>query len=53
MNNCSNLYVLSALACKLFECLSEDELQILSADLSTLGDMLESLLARQAACSDK
>lgn len=53
MTNCSNLYILSTLACQLFECLSEDEIQILSADLSTLGYMLESLLARQDACSDK
>lgn len=53
MTNCSNLYILSTLACQLFECLNEDELHILSTDLSTLGDMLESLLARKNACSDK
>lgn len=50
MSNCSNLYFLSTLACKLSECLDEDELSILSADLMTLGDMLESILARQDAC---
>lgn len=53
MTNCSNLYILSTLACQLFECLSEDEIQILSADLSTLGYMLESLMARRDACTDK
>lgn len=52
MNCCSNLYFLSSLACKLSECLDEDELSVLSADLVALGDMLESILARQAACKD-
>lgn len=50
MKNCSNLYFLSTLACKLSECLDENELRILSADLSTLGYMLESISARQDAC---
>ena len=48
MNNCTNLYVLSTIACKLAECLNSDELNILSADLQTLGEMLESILARQS-----
>lgn len=53
MNNCcSNLYFLSTLACKASECLDQDELTILAADLSTLGDMLESILARQNSCKD-
>lgn len=47
MNNCTNLYVLSTLACQLAKCLNTDELNILSADLQTLGEMLESILARQ------
>ena len=48
MNNCTNLYLLSTIACKLAECLNENELNILSADLQTLGEMLESILARQS-----
>lgn len=52
MNPCSNLYFLSAIACQLSECLSENELSILSADLSTLGDMLESVMARKSACEE-
>lgn len=52
MNGCSNLYALSTLACKLAECMDEDALSILAADLSTLGDMLESILARQSACKE-
>lgn len=51
--NCSNLYFLSTLACQLSECLKEEELEILSSDLKTLGYMIESLIARQPACHDE
>ena len=51
-SNCQNLYFLSTIACQLVECLSEEELEILSADLSALGEMIESLLARQSVCKD-
>ena len=49
MNDCSNLFFLSAIACELAKCLSEDELNALSADLSVLGDMLASITAH-ASC---
>ena len=48
MKNCSNLYYLSTIACKLSECLSEEELAVLSADLVALGDMLANILSHQA-----
>ena len=47
MKNCSNLYYLSTLAYKLSECLSEEELAVLSADLVALGDMVANILAHQ------
>ena len=50
--DCQNLYILSTIACRLVECLNKDELEILSADLMTLADMIESLLAHQSACKD-
>ncbi len=50
--NCTNLYFLSTIACQLAECLSEEELEILSADLTALGYMIESLLAHRNACKD-
>ena len=53
MKNCSNLFLLTTLACQLSECLSEKEMAVLSADLMTLGDMLMSLLAHQAVCEPK
>ena len=52
MNNCTNLYFLSTLACRLAECMSEEELGILSADLVTLGDLLATILARKTACDE-
>ena len=51
--NCSNLLFLSTIACQLSECLSEDEITILSADLMTLADMLASILARKSVCESK
>ena len=47
MNNCSNLLYLSAIACQLSECLSEEELAILSSDLVVLSDMLANLNERK------
>lgn len=51
-NNCTTLYFLSTIACQLSECLDEKELEILSTDLMTLGEMIESLLAHQSECKD-
>ncbi|BDF15200.1 DUF6774 domain-containing protein [[Clostridium] scindens] len=53
MNNCADLYFLSIIACKLSECLSEDELSVLATSLTALGDMLGVIIARQAACKNK
>lgn len=52
MNNCTNLYYLSTIACKLSECLSEQELAALSADLVVLSDMLANILAHNALCNE-
>lgn len=43
--DCSHLFFLSTIACKLSECLSEKELAELSADLVVLSDMLANILA--------
>ena len=51
-NNCQNLYLLSTIACQLAECLDEKELEMLSANLTTLGYMIEFLLAHQSVCKD-
>ena len=46
MSDCNNLYLLSTIACHLANCLSEEELAALSADLVVLGDMLVSIIAQ-------
>lgn len=51
-NNCSNLYLLSTIACQLSECLGEKELEVLAANLTTLGYMIESILAQKSACKN-
>ena len=50
MKNCCNLYFLSTLACKIADCLSEEELAALSADLVVLGDMLVTIIAKENLC---
>lgn len=48
MNNCTDLYFLSTIACQLAQCLSEDELELLAANLKVLGEMLELISKKQA-----
>ena len=50
MSNCTNLYALSTIACQLANCLSEEELAALSADLVVLGDMLANIIAQNIRC---
>jgi len=49
--DCTDLYFLSALACKLSECLTEDELELLAANLQALGELLDVVLARRTMCT--
>lgn len=46
MSDCNNLYLLSTIACQLANCMSEEELVALSADLVVLGDMLANIIAQ-------
>ena len=50
INNCSNLYILSTIACQLANCMSEEELIAFSADLVVLGDMLANIVAQNNRC---
>lgn len=50
MNGCCNLFYLSTIACKLSDCLSEQELSQLSSDLVVLSDMLANIITRRAGC---
>jgi predicted Ser/Thr protein kinase len=53
MKGCSNLYALTTLACALAECLSEDELTLLAADLVVLSDQLANIVARSGICTEQ
>ena len=53
---CSNLIFLSTLACKIAECLTDDELAVLAVlaiDLTALGDMLTTISTRQSICKEE
>lgn len=50
MKNCTNLYLLSSIACQLAKCMSQEELGVLSANLVVLSDMLANILAYEALC---
>lgn len=52
-NNCIDLVTLSLLACQIGECIDDaNQLDILSADLNALADMLSGISARMNARSD-
>ena len=51
MKCCTDLYFLSTIACKMAECLTEDELLVLGIELTTLGDMLSVLATKQSVCN--
>lgn len=48
MENCPEVVAITMLACKLSECLSEDELEKLAADLDLLSDAISSILVRKS-----
>ena len=51
MKCCADLYFLSTIACKISDCLTEDELAVLAIELTTLGDMLSVLATKQSVCN--
>ena len=52
MSDCNNLYLLSTIACQLANCMSEEELAALSANLVVLGDMIVSIIAQNNRCKN-
>lgn len=52
MDMCARLVSLSAIACELTECMSDQELALLSSDLVVLSDMLANLLAQKETCKN-
>lgn len=48
MNSCNLVVTITGIACTLANCLSDEELGLLSAALSQLGDTLETILANES-----
>ncbi len=48
MNPCTTAFAVTSLACSLFQCLPEEEIEVLAASLSQLGDTLATMLAQEA-----
>lgn len=47
MESCTDLYLLASVACQLAECLDQNQLEILAADLVVLSDMLANLALKK------
>ncbi len=47
MKCCADLHLLAAIACQLSECIDADNLALLAASLTALGDMLAVIAARE------
>ena len=47
MNSCNLAATITGIACTLANCLSEEELELLSATLVQLGDTLDTILANE------
>lgn len=53
MNNCTDLYFLSTIACKMAECTPDNHtLALLAASVTTLGDMLAVIAAHRDVCKN-
>lgn len=50
MNSCELVTLVSSLACTLTKCYSNEELAVLAAILSQLGDTLTTILAHDELC---
>ncbi|MDD3414611.1 MAG: hypothetical protein PHY47_11500 [Lachnospiraceae bacterium] len=50
MENCCDLYIISTIACKIAECLTDEELALAAANFTMLGDALALIAAKRACC---
>lgn len=51
--NCELAASITALACTIAQCCSEDELPVLATAFTQLGDTLETIIAVNEACAKK
>lgn len=53
MNSCELVTYVSSLACAISKCCSRNDVTILAAVFTQLGDSLETILAHQEICQEK
>jgi hypothetical protein len=53
MNDCELIMTITAIACGIIKCCSEDDITILSVAFTQLGDTLATYLTQKELCEDK
>ncbi|MDF2510291.1 MAG: hypothetical protein K0S04_157 [Herbinix sp.] len=53
MNDCGLIMTITAIACGIIKCCSEDDITIMSAAFSQLGDTLATYLTQKELCESK
>lgn len=53
MQPCELVTFVTAIACSITKCCSEEELPVIAAVFTQLGDTIATILAQKEACSDK
>lgn len=53
MNDCDLISLITALACTIIKCFSDDELELLAAALTQLGDTLATYLTQKSITESK
>lgn len=53
MNPCCNVIFLATLACQIAECMTDDEITLLAADLVVLSDLLNDIVVRREICGKR
>ena len=51
MGYCCDLLFITTLACQIADCLNENELTILAADIDVLSDSLSAIAVRRSICN--
>ena len=53
MNDCDLIVTITAIACGIIKCCSDDDISIMSAAFSQLGDTLATYLTQKELCENK
>lgn len=53
MNICEQAMLITIITCSIFECYPEEEIPVLAAELTQIGDTLAMMLAKKELCQEK